>query len=109
MSRKKFPAQTPTISLAALARCAGIPVSTLYAREGARGAIPLTQGIQYLEGELALLYQDKPRSRRIRALEDGLRELRVQRALHRIQNRPKRQRRTVVFGRKPEPVQEALA
>ena len=91
MSRKKSSTRAPTITLAALARCAGIPVSTLYARQPeARGPILLSEAITFLEGELATLYADKPRARKIRKLEDGLRELRVQRAMECIRDRQRR-------------------
>jgi len=91
MSRKKSSTRASTITLAALARTAGIPVSTLYARQPeARGPILLSEAITFLEGELATLYADQPRARKIRKLEDGLRELRVQRAMHRIRNRQRR-------------------
>jgi len=96
---------TPTISLASLARLTGTPVSTLYATQPqARGPILLTEAITFLEGELAALYRDQPRARRIRKMEDGLREMRVQRALDRIRFRDGGRRRSHRNG----PVQYAV-
>src|SRR5262245_23168685 len=88
----------PTITLPKLSRLLGIPERSLYRWTEARGPLPLTQAISAIEAELHDLYSDRPRARRIRRFEDAVRELRVERALHHIQNRPKARRRDYGSG-----------
>jgi hypothetical protein len=91
MSRTKL--YPSAITLPRLSKLLGVPERTLYRWNDARGAIPLIEAIWALERELQTLYTDAPRARKIRRYEDALKELRVERALHLIQNRRARQGR----------------
>lgn len=85
---------TPTITLPQLSKLLGEPERTFYRRyPEARGPLPLDQAITWIEGNLRAFYAAPARARKIRRYEDAVRELRVQRALHRIEARPKRRQR----------------
>jgi hypothetical protein len=95
---------TPTISIPAFSRLIGLSHQDTYrilaADEGpkTRGhgrqtVIPLPEAIQWVEAQARALRRDNPAARRIRRYEDAARELRVQAALHRLQNLPKRRRK----------------
>jgi hypothetical protein len=101
MSRKKSSA--PSISVPALSRLLGVPERSMYRHIEGRGPIPLDRAIPWLEQELQKLYRLQTDTRRTRALEDALRELRVSRALARIQARPKRRSSGINTSTGPKP------